>query len=204
MTTTDALGAAWMEHMRNGDFASAWRVSDALMEFRRPPSPEMPRHVQQVWDGTPPDGRRVLVRCYHGLGDTIQFIRFVPGLRAIAAEEMVWAQPALLPLLRTMPGIGRLLPLHDGVPDVAFDVDIEVMELAHLFRPVPATLPAEVPYLFPGQAAGRREAGLQVGLVWQAGAWDDRRSIPAALLRPLSAIPGVALHILQRDAAAPG
>jgi hypothetical protein len=198
-------GALWERAMRSGDWATAWAISDAVLQ-RRAAAPDWhrPRHLQSVWDGTSPAGRHVLVRCYHGLGDTIQFIRFVPGVQAIAAEVTVWAQPVLLPLLRTMPGIGRLLPLHDGTPDVAFDVDIEVMELAHLIRTVPATLPAQVPYLFPGQVMQRRDFGLQVGMVWQAGEWDDSRSIPVALLRPLSEVPGVTLHILQRDAAAPG
>jgi len=191
--------------MRSGDWTSAWAVSDAVLQQRAgAPDWHKPRHLQAVWDGTALAGRRVLVRCYHGLGDTIQFIRFVPRLRAIATEVTVWAPPALLPLLGTMPGIGRLLPLHDGTPDVEFDVDIEVMELAHLFRPTPATLPAQVPYLFPAKAAQRREPGLNVGLVWQAGSWDNSRSIPVALLRPLSAVPGVTLHIMQRHAAYPG
>jgi hypothetical protein len=198
-------GTLWDRAMRSGDWETAWTISDAVLRGRAgAPDWHRPRHLQAVWDGTPPAGRRVLVRCYHGLGDTIQFIRFIPGVQAIAAEVTVWVQPALLPLLRTMPGIGRLLPLHDGAPDVAFDVDIEVMELALLFRPVPATLPAQVPYLFPVQAVRRREPGLQVGLVWQAGNWDDSRSIPAALLQPLSEVPGVTLHILQRDAGTPG
>jgi hypothetical protein len=143
------------------------------------------------------------VRCYHGLGDTIQFIRYAPLLCAMASEVTVWAQPALIPLLRGMPGAGRLLPLHDGTPELDYDVDLEVMELPHLFRSTPATLPAAVPYLHPQRRPRPRGDGaaLAVGLVWQAGDWDPRRSIPAPLLRPLAEIPGVALHLLQRGPA---
>ncbi|HYW06437.1 MAG TPA: glycosyltransferase family 9 protein, partial [Longimicrobium sp.] len=157
---------------------------------------ELPRHLQPVWNGDPVDGKRVLVRCYHGLGDTIQFIRFAPLLRA--AEVVVWAQPALIPLLRTARGIDRLVPLHDGAPDVEYDVDVEVMELAHLVRATPATLPAEVPYLGAEPAPLPRDGRLAVGIVWKAGDWDDWRSVPLPLLAPLAAIPGVHLHILQR------
>ncbi|MDP9348872.1 MAG: ADP-heptose--LPS heptosyltransferase, partial [Gemmatimonadota bacterium] len=169
------------------------------------PCHHRPRHEQWIWDGTPLQGRRVLVRCYHGLGDTLQFVRFVPWVRALAAEVTVWAQPALLPLLRTLPGVGRLLPLHDGTPGVEYDVDVEVMELAHVFRTTLDTLPAEVPYLHvdpsplptDGLAAGR----LRVGLVWRAGDWDERRSLPFPLLAPLAELPGVELHVLQRGPA---
>ena len=187
--------------MRGGDWAAAWAVSDAVLRARGTPDWTRPRHLQAVWDGTPLQGRRVLVRCYHGLGDTIQFIRLVPQVGA--AEVTVWAQPALLPLLSTLPALGRLLPLHNGTPEIPFDVDVEVMELAHVLRITPETLPALVPYLHPPRMA-RHGPGLHVGLVWQAGSWDDRRSVPVALLRPLANIPGVTLHILQRGAPCPG
>lgn len=192
------IGARWMRHMRRGEWEAAWRLSDA--ELSRPLDWTIPRHLQRVWTGAPVEGRRVLVRCYHGLGDTVQFIRFLPALRRLAASTVVWAQPALLPTLRTMPDVGQLLPLHDGVPECGYDVDVEVMELPHLLRVTPTTLPAEVPYLHPPRRVLPGDA-LKVGLVWAAGDWDTRRSVPPALLYPLAEIPGMELHILQRGAA---
>lgn len=185
--------------MRRGEWEAAWRVSDAVLRGRAGSScAHWPRHEQWVWNGEPVRGRRVLVRCYHGLGDTLQFIRYTGRLRAVAREVIVWAQPELLPLLGTARGIDRLLPLHDGSPEAAFDVDVEVMELAHLFRDTPGTLPAEVPYLHADPAPLPSDGKLAVGLVWKAGDWDDRRSIPPGLLAPLAELPGVTLHILQR------
>lgn len=182
--------------MRAGDWAAAWRISDGLLASRKP-DPRQPRHEQIVWDGTPLAGRRVLVRCYHGLGDTIQFARFLPRLSAIAREVTVWAQPALLPLLATLPGTGRLLPLHDGTPEGEYEAEVEIMELAHALRITPATLPAAIPYLHPPQAESAAD-GMTVGLVWRAGDWDPRRSMPPALLAPLARRPGTTLHVLQR------
>ena len=191
-------GAAWMRHMRMGEWEEAWRLSDAILP--RPRDWTLPRHFQHVWTGAPVAGRRVLVRCYHGLGDTIQFIRFVPMLRRVAAEVVVWAQPALIPILRTVPEVGTLLPLHDGAPECEYDTDLEIMELPHLLRVTPATLPAAVPYLHPPRRELPGDA-FKVGVVWAAGDWDGRRSIPPALLAPLARIPGVELHRLQRGAA---
>lgn len=94
-------GELWTEHMRRGEFEAAWRISDRVM--RAPVSERdwsLPRHMQPVWTGAPLRNQRVLVRCYHGLGDTIQFIRYAPLLQAIAREVIVWAQPELLPLLK--------------------------------------------------------------------------------------------------------
>src|SRR5687768_16485704 len=138
----------WMEAMRRGDFAAAWRISDALLH-RSPAQDHLstPRHLQNIWDGTAVAGKRALVRCYHGLGDTIQFIRYATLLKRVAAEVIVWVQPSLIPLLRSVEGIDQLMPLHDGVPDVEYDVDVELNELPYLFRTTLENIPAEVPYL---------------------------------------------------------
>src|SRR5438874_9398391 len=117
--------------MRRGDFAAAWEVSDRIIAARAPGEQcwHLPRHEQWVWDGRPLADRTVLVRCYHGLGDTIQFARFLPLIRRVARESFVWAQPPLLPLLKTMPDASPVLALHDGAPEVSYDVDIEIMEI---------------------------------------------------------------------------
>lgn len=184
--------------MRRGDFAAAWAVSDAILAARAgEPRWHRPRHEQQLWDGTPLAGRRVLVHCYHGMGDTLQFARFLPRVAALGAELTVWAQPALLPLLATLRGAGRIIPLHDGAPGVARDVDVEIMELSHALRVEPRELAACVPYLRVPPSPLPRDEGLAVGLVWRAGAWDGRRSVPFPLLEPLAEVSGVELHLLQ-------
>jgi len=205
--------ADWFGLMRHGDFAAAWQLSDQALRSRRgTPCWHLPRHLQYIWDGTPLHGKRVLVRCYHGLGDTIQFIRYAAPLKAIAREVIVWAQPSLLDLLATVPGIDRLLPLHDGAPDVAYDVDVELMELPHIFRTTLETIPRGIPYLRAppldghfvdggGVPSPRNPLRLKIGIVWRSGDWDSRRSIPAHFLWPLSDLPGVDLYILQHGTA---
>ena len=174
----------WETHMRRGDFAAAWRVSDAALRARA--------------------GQRVLVRCYHGLGDTVQFARFAAPLRTLAREVIFWAQPLLLPILATAPGIDRVLPLHDGTPAVDYDVDVESMELAHVFRPTLDTLPCAVPYFDVTPAPALPPDGtLHVGLVWRTGDWNGvPRSIPTTLAAEFAAAtPGVTWHLLQRGPA---
>ncbi|HEV7998164.1 MAG TPA: hypothetical protein VGP52_18120, partial [Stellaceae bacterium] len=87
----------------------------------------------------------MLVRCYHGFGDTLQFIRFVPQLAAIARSVIVEAQAELLSLLRSIPGAAALYPLGGELPE--WDVAIESMELAHALRLRLSELPGRVPYL---------------------------------------------------------
>jgi len=186
--------------MRRGDFSGAWAISDDILRSRTGTCFHLPRHQQWIWDGSPLDGRRVLVRCYHGLGDTIQFARYAPSVRAIASHVTFWAQPALLPLLHTVRGIDALLPLHDGTPETDYDVDVEIMELPHMFRTTVETIPAQVPYLHAPPVTASRRGSLLVGIFWRVGDWDDRRAIPYALLPRLASIPDVELCMVARDA----
>ncbi|WP_207435421.1 glycosyltransferase family 9 protein [Sabulibacter ruber] len=196
----------WMLNMRRGTFEEAWKHSDAVLKERAgKPCWHWPRHFQYIWDGSSLEGKRVLVRCYHGLGDTIQFIRFAPMLKAIAKEVIVWAQAPLIPLLETVEGIDRLLPLHDGTPEVEYDVDVEIMELTHIFRTTLETIPSKIPYLevepMPLAVDKRR---LSVGLVWKPGDWEPRRSIPFHFFAPLAELKDIQFYILQANAAENG
>lgn len=197
----DPDGAEWVQAMRRGDFAAAWNISDAQLRTRGAQDhTKLPRHFQNIWDGRSLSGKRVLVRCYHGLGDTIQFIRYVALLKEVAAEVIVWVQPSLIPLLRSVKGIDQLLPLHDGVPDVEYDVDVELGELPHVFRTTLTNIPAEVPYIFVEPAMLGGGGRLRIGLIWVSGDWDTRRSVPFSEIQRLGQLPGIDWHILQRDA----
>ncbi|WP_210463584.1 glycosyltransferase family protein [Rufibacter roseolus] len=204
--TQEETPDVWMLNMRRGTFEEAWKHSDAVLKKRAgKPCWHWPRHFQYVWDGSSLQGKRVLVRCYHGLGDTIQFIRFAPLIKAIAKEVIVWAQAPLIPLLETIPAIDKLLPLNDGTPEVEYDVDVEIMELTHIFRTTVDTIPSQIPYLQvePLPLPGNQEK-LNVGLVWKPGDWNPHRSIPFDFLRPLAEVPGINLYILQENAANAG
>jgi hypothetical protein len=203
----DDIEANWMAAMRRGDFTRAWTISDRVLAERIARNDfdfTLPRHRQAIWTGRPLTGQHVLVRCYHGLGDTIMFIRFAKRLRAIVRAVSVWVQPPLMPLVAHIEGIDRVLPLHDGVPDIAYDVDIEVTELAHALRVMPDELADDIPYLpLPDRASlVPASASLRVGLIWSAGDWDRMRSMRLSDLVPLMRVPGVTLFSLQRGTAA--
>jgi hypothetical protein len=201
----EAAAAAWTSAMRRGDFGAAWRIADVILTRRKATGPcwDWPRHAQWVWDGRALVGQRVLVRCYHGLGDTIQFARFLPRLVEICRELTVWVQPAVLPLLGRMNLPLKLLPLHDGTPEIDYDVDIEIMELAHALRTTVQSLPSDVPY-FSVQAERRQCSERCVGLMAQTGDWDPRRDVPTELVAELAEVPGMRTFNLQLDLHVPG
>jgi hypothetical protein len=196
-----------MEAMRRGDFTAAWEETDRI-EIERRALEKAGRLIRQehhlLWNGLPFSGNRVVVRCHHGLGDTLQFLRFVPHLRELAHQVTLLVQPALLPLLGCSERFGEIRNGWCEEPLPAHEVEIEIMELAYAFRCTPETLPNNVPYL-PTDSLGRARAGFpiqsgafNVGLLWAASEWNPRRSIPIQKLDPLRHIENVRFYSLQQ------
>ena len=178
----------WINSMRAEEYATAWALAEQTLRERDPvrrDDPALPYHLRWVWDGRPFAGRHCLVRCYHGLGDSIQFARFLPLLARQAASITVEMQARLCPLMReALHGAGaiRFLPFDEARPLPPSECDLEITELDFALRVSPAQ--AAMPYLSVRRAAAPR--GL-VGLCHGAGDWDPDRSVPVVLLAPLCA-----------------
>jgi hypothetical protein len=198
--TMDDPGAQWLAAMRRGDFSTAWMLSDRALETPRDPfEHHKPRHDQRIWDGTPVHGRRVLIRCYRGLGDTLQLVRFIPMLLERALSVVTWVQPELLPLLSKHPELGEFAAVHDGAPDVPYDVDLEIMELPHALRLSLADVERYAPpYLRADGARAPTPRSRTVGLVWKAGILRPTRSMEARDIGPLASARGIEWHVLQQ------
>ncbi|MCS6952946.1 MAG: tetratricopeptide repeat protein, partial [Bryobacteraceae bacterium] len=161
--------------------------------------------AQPLWDGTPLDGRTILLYAEQGLGDVIHFVRFARQVQACGGRVLLESPRALVGLLASAPGIDELVAAGDALPP--FDVQAPLMSLPRILKLTSQTLPPSVPYLHADPA--RREAwerrfralgGLRVGLVWAGNpqhAHDRRRSLALDVLAPLGRIPGVHFVGLQ-------
>lgn len=198
----------WFAAMRRGDWEAAWRATDRIELPRRARQgrPGFERRPEELrWDGTPTAGRTVLVRCEHGLGDTLQFMRFLPHLRARHVHFLV--QPPLVALLRGRPGLGEVRNYWTDDPLPEHEVDLEVMELPYVLRTTLPDLPPPYAHLH-AQGAGRPvferrgDGRLHVGLLFASSDWDTSRSVPLTVLAPVFGIAGVQFHSLQQGTAA--
>ncbi len=186
---TQCAAARWNCWMLSGQFERAWEESDLIASGGA-------ADPHQFWDGRTWQDRRIMLRCLHGLGDTIQFIRYAPLLRKTCKSLTVQTHPQLTTLLEGVAGVDRVVTWGPGyVEDVSdWDLQMEVNELPRAFRSTVDSLPADVPYIqIPKERAGwaaRRfpaRSGVRIGLCWQSGPWDPSRSIALDALAPLLA-----------------
>ncbi len=185
----DRAGAGlWMVHMLAGDFEAAWRESDAI-RARGAADPH------RFWNGADVRGKRVMLRCLHGLGDAVQFLRYVPRLQETAAALTLQVPPELLDLAPCFAGVGEVITWEQ--PEPAWDLQVEVVELPYLFRTRVEDLPVARRYLRVPARAREATDRLQVGMVWASGEWNPKRSVPFDLLRPVLETDGCLFWNLQ-------
>lgn len=202
------LGLA-MDHLIHGDFERGgpeyeWRWK--CREFGAP-LPVDVRSARPLWNGSPLAGKRLLLYSEQGLGDVIQFSRYVPLVREIAGEGVRFAShlPVAIPLLRTMDGIGEVFPGRALLPE--FDEQISLMSLPGLLGTRLETIPAPGPYLradphwreLVEERLGERK-GYRIGINWQGNMRNRQlrhRSIPLPEWKALGRVDGVEWFSLQ-------
>ena len=159
------------------------------------------------WDGKQSlQGKAILVHAEQGLGDTLQFCRYLMAVKAQGAAQVVFeVQRPLLHLMRMVEGADVVVP--QGLPLPAYDFHIPLMSLPRALGTTPATIPAPVPYLGApsGSAEGWRtrlpEDSFNIGICWQGSAKGTEvgKGIPLSAFKPLSEVPGVRLFSLQKQ-----
>jgi tetratricopeptide (TPR) repeat protein/ADP-heptose:LPS heptosyltransferase len=191
---------AWLAQ---GDFQQGWRE----YEFRWHNKHMPPRKFAQPrWDGSPLAGRTIMIYPEQGLGDSIQFVRFLPLLQQQGGKVVFECQRALVNLLSSCRGFDALVPEKTPLPP--FDVQAPMMSLPHLLGVHSEAVPAEAPYIFPepnrirlwGQLLAHL-SGFKVGIAWQGNPRfkaDRHRSVPLRHFAPLASVPGVRLISLQK------
>jgi tetratricopeptide (TPR) repeat protein len=193
--------ALW--RLQLGDFERGWEE----YEWRWKKAKVTPRDFPQPpWDGSPLEGRTILVHTEQGLGDTLQFIRYAPMVKQRGGTVIVECPTALGPLLARCAGIDRLVAW--GAPLPPFDVHAPLLSLPRIFGTTLASVPADVPYLLADAALvdywrGELSSfpGLKIGIAWQGNprfAADCMRSIPLTHFTPLAQVEGVRLLSLQK------
>jgi tetratricopeptide (TPR) repeat protein len=189
-----------------GDFAAGWRgyewrwrvgwLASQRRDFAAP-----------LWLGKESlDQKTILLHAEQGMGDTIQFARYVPLLAARGAKIILEVQPPLRRLLSGMKGVSTVVARNDVLP--RYDFHCPLLSLPLACSTTLETIPADIPYIAPAEsdvAVWRPQLPKRqprVGLVWSGERSHDNdlnRSMRLATLAPLFDLSGLAFVSLQHE-----
>jgi tetratricopeptide (TPR) repeat protein len=193
--------------LSSGDYARGfreyeWRWARTGMAglVRKPNKP--------LWLGEFPLGSRtLLLQAEQGLGDTIQFARYVPLLTRSGAKIILEVQAELKTLLGNLSGGSTIAARGEPLP--VFDLYCPLGSLPLAFKTEPSNVPCDLPYLSADAAriAYWRERlaslpGKRIAIAWAGHAHhanDRNRSIALTQLAPLLTTPGASFVSTQRD-----
>ena len=191
------VGAEWnlaLLHLLMGNFEAGWAGREAHWKTDRQST--YPKFSQARWFGEEDiEGKTILICADEGLGDTIQFARYVPAIAARGARIILAVEESARALLSGLPGVTQCVRKSaSGLS--AFDMHCPMSGLPMLFGTRLDTIPSEAPYLpAPPEPLTRAWEGrlglhdkLRIGLVWSGNPQhgnDHNRSIPLEMLLPI-------------------
>ena len=208
----DDVTALWTQavvKLAKGDFRAGLPLYESRL--RRDPTGQSQRTIDAPrWSGAEPlQGKILFVHAEQGLGDTLQFCRYIPVLEAMGASVVFEVQPVLKRLLGSLGMRGNMIGRGESLPK--FDLHIPLLSLPLAMGTELNTIPGGVPYLHVEPGALRSWSarlaalpGLKIGLNWHGNPEAERfsalqaRSFPLAAAAPLARLEGVSIVSLQK------
>ena len=184
-----------------GDLKNGFREYEWRWE-KRDFSSRIRDFAQPMWDGSPLDGRRLLLHAEQGKGDSIQFIRYLKEIDKGGGSIIVECQDPLVRLFSTFSELDTIISAGESIPD--FDLHAPLMSLPYLMGTEMDTIPADIPYIEIDGGVSvvdeLDETKLNVGIVW-AGSPVHRknssRSIELSNFTGLAGVERIQLYSLQ-------
>ncbi len=194
-----------------GDYQRGFEKYEA--RWRRTGMPEPKSRGRPLWLGDYPLKRKtVLLHAEQGLGDTIQFARYVPQLAETGANVVLEVQPELTALMSRLEGAKTVIA-HGTTPP-PYDVHCPLGTLPLALKTEPSTVPAPIPYLSADDEHLAKWSGRlgalarpRIAIAWAGNAShlnDRNRSMAFARLKPLFSVPaqfvGIQREVRPEDA----
>ncbi len=155
-------------------------------------------------------GKRILVYSEQGLGDNIQFFRFLKLLKMEGAFVIFECNPKLYHLFEEHKYIDEIIKQTEfKEPQVDYDYQVALLSLPKYFHTKFETIPNEIPYLFakPDKIEKWKkiiccDEVMKIGIVWSGASnnlYGKNRSCNLDVLMPLFSINGVKYFSLQKE-----
>jgi len=190
--------------LQAGRYEQGWQMFEERLHLL--PTITAPECPAPPWEAQPLNGRTLLVWHEQGMGDTLQFARYLPALISQGARVVLRVPPELKRLFSRLRGLYQIVTPSESLPRC--DYQIALLSLPrHLWNKHGSALPeclfSELPM------KGNRQlqrTPLRIGIAWAGNPShpdDSRRSLRGEVLRPLLEIPNIEWVNLQVGVSAP-
>jgi hypothetical protein len=210
----DYVSAYWNKSnlkLSLGDYQSGWELFEWRWKTKAQKN-SFRQYPQPLWLGVESlKDKKILIWSEQGLGDSIQFCRYIKMVADLGAKVIFEVQEPLRTLFESLDGVHQVIPMGSEPPD--FDFHCPLMSLPLAFKTSIDTIPNHVPYIKPDknnisfwESRLDQAKKLRVGLVWSSGFRPDhpelweanaKRDIPLSLLAKIN-LPDVAFYSLQK------
>ncbi|MFH2091016.1 MAG: tetratricopeptide repeat-containing glycosyltransferase family protein [Pseudomonadota bacterium] len=208
------VAARWNQSillLLQGDLKTGFKEYE--WRWQRPKSPIRLFDTGVAWQGQPLEGKTIFVYEEQGLGDTLQFIRYLPFVQKIGGRVIFEVVPQLLRLVQSFKGFDRL---YVGIPNIdtrsvdRFDYHVPLLSLPGILNTTLDCVPKNIPYLYADPCLskiwqsrmGNNLSACKIGIVWAGHpehANDMNRSVLLSRFKQLLDIPDVGLYSLQKE-----
>ena len=199
-------------HLLEGNLEKGWPGYEKRFDKRDWAANYPVRLDKPKWDGRPFEGQRLLIHDEQGLGDTLQFVRYLELVKPLGGTVLFETRKPLLKLLAHTRGADQVLQRTDtGQPAAEFDRYCPLLSLPGIFQTTLASIPGRAPYIqadrettdrWARRVPGRR---FKVGVVWSGNPTHFRglhRSASLADFEGLLQTRGARFYGLQKGPAA--
>lgn len=199
-----------LAYLRQGQYRLGWKAYESRWEFRELATKKRD-FTEPQWKGEALNGRRILIHAEQGLGDTIQFCRYIPLVARLDAVVYFEVQHRLQRLMANLDGVRLVCTRGMTLPE--FDLHCPLMSMPAIFKTEVETVPCPIPYLRAWQweveevwrcwpeTSGR----IRVGISWAGNPRykkDRDRSFSLSEFAPLADLESLRLFSLQAGPAA--
>lgn len=194
----------------------AGRLKEGFEEYewrwKREQTPKRKIDAGEKWQGQSLQGKTIFIYEEQGLGDTMQFIRYLPMIKKLGGNVIFETVPSLIRLVEKAEGFDRLWVGQKNVdtrPVDRFDYYFPLMSLPGIFNTTIENIPNDCTYLKPDKELSKiwekrfpDTEAFKIGIVWAGHPEhtnDYNRSVYLSSFSVFKEIPGVELYSLQKE-----
>mgnify|MGYP001610403503 CR=1 FL=1 len=181
---------------------------DYEYRFKKKSSTDSRDFRKPKWNGEDLNGKRILVSCEQGFGDSIQFVRYIPLIKERGGDVILECKKELKRLFENFNGLidGIVDKQKDKVPEIDFDYYIHLMSLPRIFDTTTENVPFSNGYIHINKTSKREfdKSKFNIGIVWSGNPDFPDNSLKSANFEDfkiLTEIPGIKFYSLQKGKA---